>query len=423
MILRLIAPIGISNVGFRNSPNGSKYGWGFRPHGIVRIENPDNGNISYDRINNHGWRDRSRTYLNRKNSFRVIVLGDSEVFGFIVPEKRMFTRILEDRFKDEGANVEIINISYSGWSTSQQLEALEKEGMKYKPDVVVVNFCENDLVENSIHLDKSKFATRIPFFHQVSADGKLVRRDNPRFAVEQNLFSRKYLLSKFEILKRLWLIRLFLKDLKKKKHIFASGQKLLIRLALFESHLNSSLEKIPKDFELELENMRNHEMTLSELKFFLNRFELSEKTQKGIIRITNNLDFLREFNGTGFYDVLKISSYNWNLYTHLMRKMRSIAQHGNAELVLTTDRGQGGLNWQRYWFAAPQGDTGRKSYFMMTEKLKSFSKTNGIMFADPSKNDQRAMNDPHLNEDGHRAKAQNLYNFLMKNFKKEIQAR
>ena len=45
IILRIFAPIGFSNFGYLHSPNGLKYGWGFAPHDVVRIENPDSHKV------------------------------------------------------------------------------------------------------------------------------------------------------------------------------------------------------------------------------------------------------------------------------------------------------------------------------------------------------------------------------------------
>ena len=67
LFLRTFAPIGYSNVGYLHSPNGLKYGWGFAPYDVVRIENPDTHKVTYDSVNNHGWRDRDRSYYNKKN--------------------------------------------------------------------------------------------------------------------------------------------------------------------------------------------------------------------------------------------------------------------------------------------------------------------------------------------------------------------
>ena len=93
--LRFISPIAVSNVGFVDTINGETYGWGFNPNALVRIEDPDTGKVTQDNVNNRGWRDRSRSLINKKNSFRILVLGDSLTFGFIVPRTGTFTQLLD----------------------------------------------------------------------------------------------------------------------------------------------------------------------------------------------------------------------------------------------------------------------------------------------------------------------------------------
>jgi len=426
--LRVFAPIGVTNSGYLHSPNGLKYGWGFKPYDVVRIEDPDTGEISYDRVNNHGWRDRDRTYVNKKNAFRVVVLGDSEVFGYIVPKRKTFTFLLEERFKNEVKNVEIINIAYAGWGTSQQLEALEKEALLYKPNLIIVNFVGNDLSDNVTPLENSKFGNRIPFFHQVSVTGKLTRANNPKFIAERKAITRNYLLSKFEILKRLWLFRLGLKHAKRKKHIIASGQINLMHLIFGKT--------LPKKFKLKLEKIRGLEkgleMTKSELIDFLNPFQLSKDIRKVIIRISENRTFLREFNGPGHYNKIKLSNKNqeklatsketrlWILYTKLMLKMKSILANKGIPLAITSDYGSKRYDWACYWYFASGEESEKKNFLKINHRLKSFAEKNGIMFIQPPSDDQRARNDPHLNELGHQAKAENLYNYLIKSFGKNI---
>ena len=49
-------------------------------------------------------------------------------FGAVVSDNNMYTRILENTLQSAGYNVEVINISYGGWGTDQELEALNKRG-------------------------------------------------------------------------------------------------------------------------------------------------------------------------------------------------------------------------------------------------------------------------------------------------------
>ena len=422
--LRTYAPIGFTNVGYLHSPNGLKYGWGFSPNDVVRIENPDTGKVFYDRVNNNGWRDRNRSYSNTRNSFRVIVIGDSEVFGYIVPKEKTYTFLLEERFKKEGKNVEIINIAYSGWGTSQQLEVLGKEATKYNPDLVIIHFVGNDLYDNVIHLDKSKFSYRIPFFHEVSVTGELYRRDNPKFLHEQNSITRAYLISKSEVLKRLWLSRLILKNRLRKEYIIATGQINLLHLIFGD--------KLPKDFIKEIENLNGKHMNKTELSNLVERFQLSNEQKKVILRISENRGFLRDFNGFGLYRKPKYTNtsfwraeekkdkYRWLLYTKIMKEMKSILKNKNIPFAITSDYGPKRYDWATYWFLASGAKIDKINFLKMNNKLERFAVKNGILFITPSKNDHRARNDPHLNERGHQAAAENLYKYLSSKFEKKI---
>jgi hypothetical protein len=427
LFLRIFAPIGYSNVGYLHSPNGLKYGWGFAPYDVVRIENPDTHKVIYDSVNNHGWRDRNRTYNNKRKSFRVVVLGDSEVFGYIVPKEKTFTYLLEERFKKDGKNVEIINIAYSGWSTNQQLEALEKDALKYNPDLVVINFVGNDSFENIIHLDESKFGNRIPFFHEIDATGELKRYNNPRFVQEMSSVTRQYLVSKFEILKRLWLVRLILKNQKRKEHVIATGQINILGLIL--------ADKLPKNFLIELERNKGIEMSQSELINFLNRFKLSDYKKQIILRISENRGFLREFNGFGLYKKPNYANtsfgknekekeiFRWALYSKIMKKMKFLLENKKIPLAITSDYGPKRYDWSTYWHLASGLESEKDDFLKINDKLRAFAIKNEMLFINPPLNDLRARNDPHLNEGGHHAKAESLYQFLMLNFNRQISLR
>ena len=54
------------------------------------------------------------------------------------------------------------------------------------------------------------------------------------------------------------------------------------------------------------------------------------------------------------------------------------------------------------------------------DKLRAFAIENQMLFINPPINDLRARNDPHLNEGGHHAKAESLYQFLILNFNRQI---
>ena len=72
------------------------------------------------------------------------MLGDSVTYGAIVGQADTYTAVLERKLRANGVDAEVINISYGGWGADQELEALTLEGLAYKPDLVILQFCHND---------------------------------------------------------------------------------------------------------------------------------------------------------------------------------------------------------------------------------------------------------------------------------------
>ena len=120
LVLRIFWPHYFATIGHVYSRNAVTYGWGYNPHELISITDPDTGEVYISRGNNHGWRDKDRSYTNDRNAYRILVLGDSGTFGAVVPSEKVYTRILEDKLIADGFNVEVINISYGKWGTDQQ---------------------------------------------------------------------------------------------------------------------------------------------------------------------------------------------------------------------------------------------------------------------------------------------------------------
>jgi hypothetical protein len=93
-----------------------------------------------------GWRGKTVPYP-RGSKRRILVLGDSFAFGFGVADtESLFSRKLEESLCD----TEVVNLGVSGYSTLQELLLYKSEGVKYKPDIVVLVFHENDFHENTM---------------------------------------------------------------------------------------------------------------------------------------------------------------------------------------------------------------------------------------------------------------------------------
>ena len=115
-------------------------GWHHRPgqEGVFANDKPPFR--THVRINGKGLRDDECAYERTPGRSRILVLGDSFAWGFGVEQEEAFAEVLERRLPD----TEVINAGVSGYSTDQELLWLQKEGVKYRPDLVVLTFCGND---------------------------------------------------------------------------------------------------------------------------------------------------------------------------------------------------------------------------------------------------------------------------------------
>lgn len=101
------------------------------------------------KINAQGFRDvEDYVYDKPEGELRVIALGDSHTQGFEVRQHQTFAEVIERYLKERGVNARVLNTGISGYSTAEELAFLETEGLKYKPDAVVVGLFGNDYEDN-----------------------------------------------------------------------------------------------------------------------------------------------------------------------------------------------------------------------------------------------------------------------------------
>lgn len=128
--------------------------YGMRPGAEVRIESA--GGIEY-RINADGFRDRSRTRAKPPGVVRVAVLGDSIAFGYGVTLEDSFPAVLESlaRERQPAAGIEVLNFGVNGYNPYNEAALLADVVVGYEPDIVLVQFCINDLNDPTLHFDAS----------------------------------------------------------------------------------------------------------------------------------------------------------------------------------------------------------------------------------------------------------------------------
>jgi len=109
--------------------------------------------------NAKGLNDIERGYAKPAHTCRILILGDSFVEAIQVERDDNFCRLLEGRLNSSmpGENFEIINAGISGYSPLLEYLFLEREGMKYDPDIVVLCFFMNDVFEDREYKDMARF--------------------------------------------------------------------------------------------------------------------------------------------------------------------------------------------------------------------------------------------------------------------------
>lgn len=188
-----------------------KLGWKLKPN--EEAYSYVDGTIVRYKINSKGFRDNEFSYQKKAGVFRILLLGDSETFGYGLPLHKHFSKIIEGYFK----NVEVINLGVSGYGVDQELILLKNEGFKYQADLVIVGvfhykshrhmyserfgkskphfIIENDtlLLRNSPCLKREKIKDRSIYF-QKERKANVANKKNPEFLEKMRLLGGRILL-------------------------------------------------------------------------------------------------------------------------------------------------------------------------------------------------------------------------------------
>ncbi|HMD97579.1 MAG TPA: SGNH/GDSL hydrolase family protein [Terriglobia bacterium] len=83
-------------------------------------------------------------YQRTAGKHRIVVLGDSFTFGAEVPDEETYSYHLASALP----NTEVLNLGVQGYGHDQMLLYLKEEGVKYRPDVVMLGFTYVDVYRN-----------------------------------------------------------------------------------------------------------------------------------------------------------------------------------------------------------------------------------------------------------------------------------
>lgn len=104
-------------------------------------------------LNSHHFRDDEFYIEKAPNTFRVLLIGDSFIYGAGVPTAFTLDKILERKLQNRNSqfHYEVYNLGIIGIDPPQYYE-LAKQFQKYNPDFVIVSF----YVDNDVRADELK---------------------------------------------------------------------------------------------------------------------------------------------------------------------------------------------------------------------------------------------------------------------------
>ncbi len=132
--------------------------YGFVAHAVMRTTYASDprgyfgpGNSVDHRFNSAGWRDEERSIEKPQDTFRILGLGDSYLFGQGVRHEDVcLTRLGELlRSRVGELRIETINAGLRSMNTSQERDLLLHRGLRYDPDLVILHFVLNDVEKSA----------------------------------------------------------------------------------------------------------------------------------------------------------------------------------------------------------------------------------------------------------------------------------
>jgi len=102
------------------------------------------------RTNSFGMRDRQHEVRKSDGTFRILLLGDSQMEALQVEFDHSFPKLLEEQLnQQQPRTIEVVSVAVSGWGQNDELAYLERYGARLSPDLVLVGVTlHNDISDN-----------------------------------------------------------------------------------------------------------------------------------------------------------------------------------------------------------------------------------------------------------------------------------
>ncbi|MCK4911197.1 MAG: SGNH/GDSL hydrolase family protein [Thermodesulfovibrionales bacterium] len=111
--------------------------------------------------NTEGFRDKQYPVQKGEGVVRVVGIGDSFMFGQSASQDSLYLSVLEYELNNRypELKVDVINMAVPGYNTAMEVETLKEKGLRFRPDIVMLGFVENDYCLPNFIRKKTDFFT------------------------------------------------------------------------------------------------------------------------------------------------------------------------------------------------------------------------------------------------------------------------
>lgn len=113
-------------------------------------------NPQHPEISSQGVRDDEVPIPKPEGTLRILVLGDSVTYGANVSREKTFPNRLESLLRERSGSAEVINAGVTAYTAYNELQYYLNRGREFEPDIVIVAFCLNDVVNPRLHWEYTR---------------------------------------------------------------------------------------------------------------------------------------------------------------------------------------------------------------------------------------------------------------------------
>jgi len=162
----------------------------------LRYELVPGAKSGYMSVNSDGFRGPEYSITKPASTFRIIMLGDSETLSFMLAQSDALAAQLESLLNQKSGLIryEILNFGVEGYNIFQELELLKTKGLKYNPDLIILNYVLNDPEPGEYYFEKTFFMRHSALVRYFSYRIKkaLIRRERKRLNIKTEVDNYYY---------------------------------------------------------------------------------------------------------------------------------------------------------------------------------------------------------------------------------------